>query len=431
MKVLVLGGGGREHAITWALKRSAFVDELHCAPGNPGIGQLAVLHDVDPCDPVKVLDLVKELGVDLVAVGPEAPLVAGVADRLREAGVPVFGPGTDGARLEGSKAFSKNFMARWGIPTAPFAVCQTMEEAQSAISSREAPYIVKADGLAAGKGAFILKSEEEALEVCRDLLEEGTLGEAGRTLVIEDFLPGIEMTVLAVTDGKTIRVLPSSQDHKRAFDNDEGPNTGGMGAYSPVPWCDNDLMERVRKLVLEPTVKGLASDGIDFCGVIYAGIMLDAEGNPRVLEYNVRLGDPEAQVVLPAFPGDWGQVVLACCEGRLDEVPWPEAEEVAVGVVMASGGYPGKYPKGLPIEGLEAFSNEGEVLVFQAGTAESSGGKVQTNGGRVLTVVGIDADFARAREKAYQALSQIRFEGVHFRKDIGNKALNFQPFKRG
>lgn len=431
MKVLVLGGGGREHAITWALERSALVDEIHCAPGNPGIGQLAVLHDVDPCDPVKVLSLVRELKVDLVAVGPEAPLVAGVADALRSAGVPVFGPGTAGARLEGSKAFSKTFMSRWGIPTAPFSICKTMEEARSALAAREAPYIVKADGLAAGKGAFILKTEEEAVDVCRDLLEKRSLGEAGQTLVIEDFMPGIEMTVLAVTDGKTIRVLPSSQDHKRAFDNDEGPNTGGMGAYSPVPWCDEELMERVRRLVLEPTVNGLAADGIDFCGVIYAGIMLDEDGNPRVLEYNVRLGDPEAQVVLPAFPGDWGQVVLASCEGRLEEIPWPDATEVAVGVVMASGGYPGTYNKGLPIKGLQTFSNEGEVLVFQAGTAEWPDGSVRTNGGRVLTVVGIDADFSQAREKAYKALSQIHFEGVHFRRDIGNKALQPQPFKRG
>lgn len=429
--VLVLGGGGREHAIVWALSRSVVVKAIHCTPGNPGIGELATLHDVDPCDPDKVLALVRQIGADLVAVGPEAPLVAGVADRLRAEGIPVFGPGCDGAQLEGSKAFSKQFMARHGIPTAPFEVCTTMEEARKALADREAPYIVKADGLAAGKGAFILKTEEEALTVCSDLLEKGSLGAAGRTLVIEDFLPGIEMTVLAVTDGKTLRVLPSSQDHKRAYDNDEGPNTGGMGAYSPVPWCDASLIGRVTSQVLKPTVEGLAAEGIRFCGVIYAGIMLDGQGNPRVLEYNVRLGDPEAQVVLPAFPGDWGEVVAACCGGRLDDVDWPSADRSAVGVVLASGGYPGPYRKGFSIEGLDAFVGDENVLVFQAGTVRTASGAVATSGGRVLTVVGLDSDFAGARDRAYQAVSRIRFEEVHFRKDIGAKATRSQPFKRG
>jgi phosphoribosylamine--glycine ligase len=234
-----------------------------------------------------------------------------------------------------------------------------------------------------------------------------------------------------VTDGKTIRVLPSSQDHKRAYDNDEGPNTGGMGAYSPVPWCDSALIERVTDQVLTPTVEGLSAEGIEFCGVIYAGIMLDEKGNPRVLEYNVRLGDPEAQVVLPAFPGDWGQVVAACCEGRLAEIAWPEACRSAVGVVLASGGYPGSYRKGFPIQGLDVFAGDSKVLLFQAGTARGISGEVLTDGGRVLTVVGLDDDFAGARDRAYKALSRISFEEVHFRKDIGAKATRSQPFKRG
>ena len=239
------------------------------------------------------------------------------------------------------------------------------------------------------------------------------------------------MTVLAVTDGTTLRVLPSSQDHKRAYDNDEGPNTGGMGAYSPVPWCDASLIERVTDLVLKPTVEGLSAENIHFCGVIYAGIMLDGEGNPRVLEYNVRLGDPEAQVVLPAFSGDWGEVVIACCEERLEKVSWPGADRSAVGVVLASGGYPGPYRKGFAIEGLDAFAGAETVLVFHAGTVRGASGEVVTSGGRVLTVVGLDSDFAGARDRAYEAVSRIRFEEVHFRKDIGAKATRFQPFKRG
>ncbi len=429
--VLVLGGGGREHAITWALSRSSLVGEIHCTPGNPGIGEFATLHDVDSCDPEAVLALVRKIGAELVAVGPEAPLVAGVADMLRDKGIPVFGPGKEGARLEGSKAFSKQFMARYGIPTAPFEVCTTLDAALRALADRHPPYIVKADGLAAGKGAFILKTEEEAREVCRDLLEKGTLGDAGRAVVIEDFLPGIEMTVLAVTDGKTLRVLPSSQDHKRAYDNDEGPNTGGMGAYSPVPWCDASLIERVTEQVLKPTVGGLAAEGIPFCGVIYAGIMLDEAGEPRVLEYNVRLGDPEAQVVLPAFPGDWGEVVSACCAERLSEMEWPEADRSAVGVVLASGGYPGPYRKGFPIRGLDAFDDDDEILVFQAGTCRGASGEILTNGGRVLTVVGLARDFAGARDRAYRAVSRIGFEEVHFRKDIGAKATRSESLERG
>lgn len=422
MRVLLLGGGAREHAIAWALKKSKRVETLDAAPGNPGIARFARCHEIDPCDAGAVLGLVDELHADHVVVGPEAPLVAGVADALREKGIRVFGPGKLGAQLEGSKAFSKNFMKRHGIPTAPFDIVTDMQQAENALRSRHAPYVVKADGLAAGKGAFLPETYEEAMLVCRSLLVDGNLGEAGRVVVIEDFLPGTEITILAITDGNTVRMLPSSQDHKRAFDNDKGPNTGGMGAYCPVPWADEKLLERISSSILEPTVRGLASEGIDFCGVIYAGLMVDEGRNCRVLEYNVRLGDPEAQVVLSAFPGDWGEVVEASCEGRLDSISWDQPSECSVGVVLASGGYPGNYEKGYSILGIEAAESMNGVLVFHAGTRLDPRLGLVTSGGRVLTVVAKGATLDCAKQMAYEAVSRIAFADVFYRTDISAKA---------
>jgi phosphoribosylamine--glycine ligase len=282
--------------------------------------------------------------------------------------------------------------------------------------------VVKADGLAAGKGAFIPDTLEEALDICRRLLIGGELQEAGKTLVIEDFLPGTEMTILAVTDGRTVRQLPSSQDHKRIFDGDRGPNTGGMGAYCPVPWADEELLDQIQRQILEPTVHGLKSEGIDFCGVIYAGLMIDSQRNCRVLEYNVRLGDPEAQVVLSAFTGDWAEVVEAACEKRLHRISWSRTGKTAVGVVLASGGYPGEYRKGYRILGIEEAEKEEGVLVFQAGTRLDPELGLVTSGGRVLTVVGLSETLETAREKAYEAVSRIGFTDVYFRTDISAKA---------
>ncbi len=422
MKILLLGAGAREHAIAWALRRSPKVERLDAAPGNPGIAALANCHDVDICDPDEVLNLVEKTGAQLVVIGPEAPLVAGVADILRANNIRVFGPGKLGARLEGSKAFSKTFMKRHGIPTAPFDIATTMAEAESALRRRNAPYVVKADGLAAGKGAFLPETFEEALQICNSLLVENSLGEAGKVLVIEDFLPGTEMTVLAVTDGTSVRLLPSSQDHKRAFDGDKGPNTGGMGAYCPVPWADASLMEKIAKEILEPTVKGLAEEGIDFCGIIYAGLMIDSDKHCRVLEYNVRLGDPEAQVVLTAFPGDWAEVVEACTDGRLDSVPWEDPSETSVGIVLASGGYPGPYGKGYLILGLEKAEEIEGISVFHAGTTLDPEIGLVTSGGRVLTVVGKAATLEEARDKAYEAASRIGFANCFYRTDISAKS---------
>ena len=422
MRILLLGGGAREHAIAWALKKSKKVEAVDAAPGNPGIAGIARCHEVDPCDAGAVLRLVDELQADHVVVGPEAPLVAGVADALRDRGIRVFGPGKLGAQLEGSKAFSKKFMKRHGIPTAPFDIVTDMEQAENALRSRNAPFVVKADGLAAGKGAFLPETHEEAMQVCRSLLVDGDLGEAGRVVVIEDFLPGTEITILAITDGRTVRTLPSSQDHKRAFDNDKGPNTGGMGAYCPVPWADEELLEKISKTILEPTVRGLASEDIDFCGVIYAGLMVDEEKNCRVLEYNVRLGDPEAQVVLAAFPGDWGEVVEASCEGRLESISWEQPIDCSVGVVLASGGYPGNYEKGHSILGIEEAESMEGVLVFHAGTRLDPRLGLVTSGGRVLTVVARGATLDHAKEMAYEAVSKISFTDVFYRTDISAKA---------
>jgi phosphoribosylamine--glycine ligase len=418
--VLVLGGGGREHAIIHKLSQSKSIGSLHCAPGNPGIGRLATLHGVDPCDAEAARAICAKRDIDMVFVGPEAPLVAGVADSLRSSGVKVFGPGASGARLEGSKAFSKSFMKRHGIPTAAFDICSTIGECEAALASRKPPFVIKADGLAAGKGVFLPEGADDALAICRDLISGDLLGGAGRTLVIEDYMPGRELTVFALTDGRSFRLLPSSRDHKRVYDGDRGPNTGGMGAYGPVKLA-GDIMKRVTESVLRPTLEGLASDGIDYRGVIYMGLMLSGDGNEtkiNVVEYNARLGDPETQAVLPITSGDFGLVVLAAAEGRLEDAPELGVEGSALCVVLASGGYPGHFTKGLPITGLEAGDESG-AYVYHSGTAMDEGGAITTNGGRVLSVVGTGINFDEARARAYGRIDSIHFKDMHYRRDIG------------
>lgn len=421
MKVMVLGGGGREHAVVHAFSKSKITTELHCCPGNPGISRLAQCHSGDICSTDGMTELCQKLGIELVFVGPEAPLVCGVADALRAAGILVMGPGASGARLEGSKAFSKNFMKKHGIPTSDFEICTNLDECRAALEKRSAPFVVKADGLAAGKGAFLPESFDEAMDICRMMLREQKLGKAGNLIVVEDYVPGMEMTVLAFTDGKTVRILPSSQDHKRALDGDKGNNTGGMGAYSPVPWVTDEFMRKVTDEVLEPTVRGLKEDGVKFCGVIYAGIMIKEDGSLSVLEYNVRLGDPETQVVLPAFGGDFGEAVLSCARGELEKAEWPGAARVALGVVMASGGYPAEFVKGYEISGADKETEK--TFVYHAGTTLNGDGKLVTNGGRVLTVVGIADDLQTARDRAYARVAEISFRDEHHRNDIGDKSL--------
>lgn len=421
MKIMVLGGGGREHAVVHAFSKSKITTELHCCPGNPGIAKLAECHPGDICSPSEMSALCLKLGIELVFVGPEAPLVAGTADALRSAGILVVGPGASGARLEGSKAFSKSFMKKHGVPTSDFDLCTNLEECEKALKKRSAPYVVKADGLAAGKGAFLPDSYEEAVAICRMMLEEQKLGDAGNLIVVEDYVEGVEMTVLALTDGETVRILPSSQDHKRALDKDKGGNTGGMGAYSPIPWVDDVFINRVTDEILTPTLQGLKAEKIPFCGVIYAGIMIKPDGTFSVLEYNVRLGDPETQVVLPVFGGDFGAVALACAKGELGNVEWPAADRVALGVVMASGGYPDAFEKGYPIMGAD--EDVPNTFVYHAGTKIGANGELLTNGGRVLTVVGIAGDLAEAHRLAYDRVDRIHFEKEHHRNDIGDKSL--------
>lgn len=422
---LVIGGGGREHALVHALSKSEIAGSVHAAPGNPGMEKAARLHPVNGLDAESILPIVKEHDIDLAVVGPEAPLAEGLADVLRAEGIMVFGPGKAGAMLEASKVHAKRFMDRHGIPTAPWDLCSTFEEAEAATNKRSAPYIVKADGLAAGKGVVVAKGAEEALSAARAMIEEGLFGESGRRVIVEDGLLGQELTVLAVTDGASYRILPPSQDHKRIFDGDEGPNTGGMGAYAPAPWADPSLMEKIKNKIIEPTLAGLRAENTPYCGVLYAGLMIGPDGEPRVIEYNVRFGDPEAQVVIPLLETDFGRLLLACCEGRLSEVPWTEPARWAANVVLASKGYPGPFEKGKLITGLdpEGLPGDGNFLVFHGGTARDGYGNIVTAGGRVLSAVGLGDTLEEAIKTAYRGASAISFEGAHYRKDIGRKAF--------
>lgn len=424
MNVLVLGNGGREHAIVHAITKSSEKVELHSAPGNPGIAQLATCHHANITSTEEVLALCKKLRIELVVIGPEAPLVSGVTDSLRSNGIFVFGPGKSGAQLEGSKAYAKRFMSRYGIPTAAFDICETLEECDLALGKRTPPYVIKADGLASGKGVFLPDSLAEARIICQNLIHKRSLGDAGATLVIEDFSPGTELTLLAMTDGHSALMLPPSQDHKRAFDGDKGPNTGGMGAYAPVPWVTEELLNKIRTQILYPTLAGLKQEGIPYCGVLYMGLMLFPNGDLSLLEYNVRMGDPETQAVLPLFAGDFFRAILACCQGDLHNFHTQPVQQTTLGVVLASKGYPEAPEAGYVIHGLDHPLNN--AYVYHAATQEGADKQLYTSGGRVLTVVGMGENLKKAHEAAYSAVQGIRFEGMHFRKDIGKGALKHE-----
>ena len=418
MKVLVVGSGGREHALAWAIARNAAA-EIHAAPGNAGIEEVARCHDVEAEDLDGVAGLVEREGIELTVVGPEAPLVAGLADRLREGGHRVFGPGAAGARLEGSKAWAKDLCRRHGIPTPRAEVFDDVDEAVAFLDTMEPPYVVKADGLAAGKGVAICATREDAVQALKERLVGRAFGEAGATVLVEEHLAGHEVSALALTDGETILPLMLAQDFKRARDGDEGPNTGGMGAYSPVPFVDEEA--KIRAL-LEQTLEALRAEGIAYRGVIYAGLMLTDDG-PRVLEYNCRFGDPETQAVVPRIGSDLLEVLTACAEGRLAEVELRARPEACVCIVAASGGYPGEYETGVEIRGVPESAVRDDVVVFHAGTTREDG-RLLTAGGRVLAVSALGEDLAAARRHAYEALALISFDGMHHRTDIAKEAAD-------
>ena len=421
MKVLVVGSGGREHALAWKLSESQSVSEVHCAPGNPGMLKVGTCHDVSAEDIDGLLDLSRELNFDLVVVGPEAPLAMGLADSLRQSGVTVFGPGRTGAQLETSKAWAKEFMARHGIPTAQYKAVSSLSEGMSYLESHPGPIVIKASGLAAGKGVTVASSQSEAEAALRDCFEADVFGAAGHTVVIEECLYGEEVSVFAVTDGTAWTLLPSSQDHKRAYDGDLGPNTGGMGAYSPAPVLSPAVLSEVIGRILEPTLKGLREEGIDYRGVLYMGLILTASG-PHVIEYNVRFGDPETQAVLPRVDGDLGHWFLTAGKGSLRAPRTaPEHPGACICVVAAAEGYPGSYEKNLPIVGVDS-AEQSDAHVFHAGTSIHEQ-QLVSSGGRVLSVVARGASLLQASQTAYSALEQIEFKGMWFRKDIGHKAL--------
>jgi phosphoribosylamine--glycine ligase len=411
VKILVIGSGGREHALVWRLAKSGH--DLVAAPGNPGIAALArcVPVGIDQLD--ALVSLAQAERVDLVVVGPEAPLVAGLADRLRAAGIATFGTGAAGAQLEGSKAFSKQFFARHGIPTAKFAIAKTVAEADAAIDSLGGACVVKADGLAAGKGVVVAADAAEAKAAAREMLD-GRFGDAGATLVIEQRIIGREVSVLALTDGKKLEILPAVEDHKTIFDGDRGPNTGGMGTVSPA-WTSDAVMTRVIREILEPTVAGLAADKIDYRGVLYAGVMVDAQGTPWLLEYNCRFGDPETQPIMARTIGDLGAVLASAARGELQHGLLAWDARVAVCVVIAAAGYPGTPKTGDPIR-IGAVPDD--VVVFHAGTAEREGVLVSA-GGRVLGVTALGISVTQARERAYAVVDAIELPGKQARRDIG------------
>lgn len=419
MNVLVVGGGGREHAIVWKLRQSPQVDALHCAPGNGGIEGMAQCHQVDAMDIPGMVKLARELAVDLVMVAPDDPLAAGMVDALEAAGIRAFGPNRAAAILEASKSFSKDLMKRYGIPTAAYEVFEETAPAIAWLRTQRMPIVVKADGLALGKGVLICRTFEQACEAVRSILEEKRFGQAGTRVVIEECLEGPEVTVLAFTDGNTMLPMSSSQDHKRAFDNDEGPNTGGMGTFSPSPLYTPEVADWCMEHIYLPTMRAMNQEGRPFRGVLYFGLMLTAEG-PKVIEYNARFGDPETQVLLPRLENDLLDIFLAILEGRLDTVRLVWRPDTAVCVVMASGGYPDRYRKGLPIQGLEEAGGLPDVTIFHAGT-RVEGDAVLTNGGRVLGVTALGPDMGKARQRAYEGISLISFDGAHWRTDIGVK----------
>ncbi len=415
MKILVVGGGGREHAIIWKLKQGR-QDDIYCAPGNGGIAQLATCVPIAATDIDALTDYAKKQRFDLVIVAPDDPLYMGLVDKLQAEGIRAFGPTADGARIEGSKVYAKYLMQKYGIPTAACEVFNDYGKASAYVKSCGMPAVVKADGLALGKGVIICETVAMAQDALKEIMLDKVFGDAGSRVVIEEFMEGPEVSVLAFCDGKTILPMQSAQDHKRAFDGDQGPNTGGMGTFSPSPKYTDEIRKVAEETIIARTVEALNAEGVCFKGIIFFGLMLTKDG-PKLLEYNARFGDPEAQVVLPRLKNDLLGIFDAVIDGTLDQISLEWDERTAVCVVMASGGYPGKYAKGIPITGLE---NAKSAVVFHAGTAVKDG-VYTTNGGRVLGITALGADIPAARQTAYGEVEKVSFEGAQYRMDIGIK----------
>lgn len=421
MNVLVIGSGGREHALAWKIKQSPLVDALHCAPGNPGMAQIATCIDIKANETDALIAYAKENAIDLTVVGPEDPLADGIVDRFAEAGLKAFGPSQSAAQLEASKQFAKDFMERHNIPTAAHRTFDDADAAIAYVKEVGAPIVVKADGLAAGKGVTVALDVDQAIEAIRSAMLDGAFGGAGARVVVEEFMEGEEASIFCLSDGESWLTLASSQDHKAAYDGDRGPNTGGMGAYSPAPVVTADIMQTIEDSVLAPAIRGMASEGAPYKGVLYAGLMIADEG-ARVVEFNCRFGDPETQVVMPRMASDIVPLLLATIDGTISDtkVEWNEGS--CVSVVMASGGYPGAYEKGKSITGIaDAESAEG-TIVFHAGT-RTEDSDLQTNGGRVLNVTALAPDTQSAIAKAYKAVEKIAFEGAQYRTDIAYRAV--------
>ena len=422
MKVLVVGSGGREHAIVWKLSQSPKVDKIYCAPGNAGIGQLAELVNIGAMEFHKLIEFVKNEGIDFTVVGMDDPLVGGIVDAFEKEGLRIFGPRANAAIIEGSKAFSKELMRKYNIPTAEYGTFSDYDLAVEHVKNGNFPVVLKADGLALGKGVLICNTLEEALEGLKEIMLDKKFGDSGNTVVIEEFLTGPEMSVLSFCDGKTIVPMVSAQDHKRAYDNDEGLNTGGMGNFSPSPFYTKEVDDFCKAHIYQATVDAMKAEGRPFKGVIFFGLMLTPEG-PKVLEYNARFGDPEAQVVLPRMENDIIDVFEACIDGTLDKIDLKFTDNACVCVVLASDGYPLEYKKGFEITGMENFKGKDSYFLFHAGTKFNEEGKVVTNGGRVLGVTALGEDLKKARANAYEATEWVNFDNKYMRHDIG-KAID-------
>ncbi|MGR6431830.1 phosphoribosylamine--glycine ligase [Rhizobium sp. PAMB 3174] len=418
MKVLLIGSGGREHALAWKLAQSPLMEEFYAAPGNPGIAEHATLADINIDDHAAVVAFCKDKAIDFVVVGPEAPLVAGIADALRAADIAVFGPSAGAAQLEGSKGFTKDICARYNIPTGAYQRFNNAPKAKAYVRAEGAPIVIKADGLAAGKGVTVAMTVDEALSAIDDCFE-GAFGDAGAEVVVEAFLDGEEASFFCLSDGKTALALATAQDHKRVGDGDTGPNTGGMGAYSPAPVMTDEMVSRTMKEIIEPTIKGMAESGYPFSGIFFAGLMITEKG-PELIEYNVRFGDPECQVLLMRLKSDLLPLLYACSNGTLDQVSADWSDDVALTVVMASKGYPGSYDRGTPIAALPEAGDDGKV--FHAGTALKDGQLVAT-GGRVLNVTATGKTVAEAQAKAYALVDRVKWDNGFCRRDIGWRAI--------